>query len=117
MDFRNACSEGTSGYEGSTIVHGRAELSLASALARSPYGREGRQPHRYRFELSQTRCHLDMPNYQQEIPRAQTLLKLAYSGTEEVALHFRENGAGIQALADASADLWENWVRGRHQSR
>jgi hypothetical protein len=55
--------------------------------------------------MPQTRCHLDMPDNQQEIPRAQTSLKLTYSDTEVFALPFHENGAGIHALADASADL------------
>ncbi|GAA3695560.1 hypothetical protein GCM10022224_071540 [Nonomuraea antimicrobica] len=39
------------------------------------------QPHgsvSRRFELPQTRCHLDVPNDEQEIPRVQTLLNLAY---------------------------------------
>lgn len=35
----------------------------------------------------------------------QTLLKPVHSGTEKVALRFRENAAGVQALADASAAL------------
>jgi hypothetical protein len=65
--------------------------------------------------MPQTRCHLDMPNNQQEIPRAQTSLKLAYSDTEVFALPFHEYGAGIDAFADASADLQENWICGRHQ--
>jgi hypothetical protein len=46
-----------------------------------------------------------VPNDEQEIQRVQTLLKLAYSGAEEVTLRFREDGAGVQALTDAFADL------------
>ncbi|MFC4111723.1 hypothetical protein [Nonomuraea zeae] len=58
-----------------------------------------------------------MPNDEQEIPRVQTLLKLAYSGAKKIALRFREDGAGVQALADAFADLQENWVCGGQQAR
>jgi hypothetical protein len=46
-----------------------------------------------------------VPNDEQEIQRVQMLLKLAYSGAEEVTLRFREDGAGVQALTDAFADL------------
>lgn len=58
-----------------------------------------------------------MPNDQQEIRRAQLPLKPDYSIPEKVTLHFRENSAGVQALADTSADLEENRVRGRQQTR
>ncbi|MGW0810411.1 hypothetical protein [Nonomuraea sp. NPDC002799] len=47
----------------------------------------------------------------------QTMLKLAYSDAEEVALRFREDGAGVQALTDAFADLQENWICGGQQAR